>query len=122
MLACAAPAVARAQDAKAANSATSRTAEQAVNKAIDFLRQKGQADDGSFSKQAGPAVTALVTTAVLRHGRTAEDPLAAKALKYLEGFVQKDGGIYKNESKVQNYETSLALMCFAQANRDGRYD
>ncbi|HXT60026.1 MAG TPA: prenyltransferase/squalene oxidase repeat-containing protein [Pirellulales bacterium] len=122
LLACAAPAVARGQDAKASNPATPRTAEQAVNKAIDFLRQKGQADDGSFSKQAGPAVTALVTTAVLRHGRTPEDPLAAKALKYLEGFVQKDGGIYKNESKVQNYETSLALMCFAQANQDGRYD
>jgi squalene-hopene/tetraprenyl-beta-curcumene cyclase len=121
-LACSAPAVARADDAKSAKAAPSRTAEQTVNKAIDFLRQKGQADDGSFSKQAGPAVTALVATAVLKHGRSVDDPLVAKALKYLEDFVQKDGGIYKNESKVQNYETSLALMCFVQANRDDRYD
>ena len=103
-------------------SLNSKAGEKAVGQAIEFLRQKGQAEDGSFSKQAGPAVTALVATAVLRHGRTTEDPLVAKALKYLEGFVQEDGGIYKPESKVQNYETSLALMCFAEANRDHRYD
>jgi squalene-hopene/tetraprenyl-beta-curcumene cyclase len=107
-----------AEDGKLA----SRSAEKAVGKAVEFLRQKGQAEDGSFSKQAGPAVTALVATAVMRHGRTPEDPLVAKALKYLEGFVQKDGGIYKPESKVQNYETSLALMCFVEANRDHKYD
>ena len=109
-------------DAAPKASLNSKAGEKAVGQAIEFLRQKGQAEDGSFSKQAGPAVTALVATAVLRHGRTTEDPLVAKALKYLEGFVQEDGGIYKPESKVQNYETSLALMCFAEANRDRRYD
>lgn len=112
-----------AADAEASKSPKiSRTGEKAVGKAIEFLRQKGQAEDGSFSKQAGPAVTALVATAVLRHGRTTEDPLVGKALKYLESFVQQDGGIYKPDSKVQNYETSLALMCFVEANRDHRYD
>jgi len=109
-------------DAAPKASLNSKAGEKSVGQAIEFLRQKGQAEDGSFSKQAGPAVTALVATAVLRHGRTTEDPLVAKALKYLEGFVQEDGGIYKPESKVQNYETSLALMCFAEANRDHRYD
>jgi len=113
---------AAAEGAVSSSAKISRAGEKAVGKAIEFLRQKGQAEDGSFSKQSGPAVTALVATAVLRHGRTTEDPLAAKALKYLEGFVQKDGGIYKPDSKVQNYETSLALMCFVEANRDGRYD
>ena len=114
---------ARADEKSKAKSSTSdRSTEQVVGKAIEFLRQRGQAEDGSFSKQAGPAVTALVTTAVLRHGRSADDPLAANALKYLQGFVREDGGIYAEGSKVQNYETSLALMCFVAANRDGRYD
>jgi squalene-hopene/tetraprenyl-beta-curcumene cyclase len=63
-----------------------------------------------------------VTTAILRHGRSANDSLVAKSLKYLEGFVQKDGGVYPPNSTYKNYETCLAIMCFAEANQDGRYD
>ncbi len=94
----------------------------AVDRAIRFLQTKGQALDGSYSAQAGPGVTALVTTAIMRHGRTPRDPLVARSLKYLEGFVQQDGGIYRKDSTLRNYETSLAILCFAEANRDGRYD
>lgn len=96
--------------------------ERAVGKAIDYLRTKGQAADGSYSAQAGPAVTALVTTAILQHGRSPNDPLVAKSLKYLEMFVHDDGGIYQGESLHPNYETCLAVFCFSEANRDGRYD
>ena len=41
----------------------------------------------------------------------------AKSLKYLEGFVQPDGGIYAKDSRIPNYETCLAMVCFAAANR-----
>ena len=99
-----------------------RVRQRAVTKAIDYLRQKGQAADGSFSRQSGPAVTALVTTALLRNGRSVKDPMVAKALKYMEGFVQDDGGIYHTGSTHQNYETCLAMLVFSEANRDGRYD
>ena len=99
----------------------SKVFEQAVAKAVDYLRTKGQAPDGSYSKQSGPAITALVTTAILRNGRGPDDPVVAKSLKYLSGFVRDDGGIYSDNSVVQNYETCLALMCFVEANRDGRY-
>jgi squalene-hopene/tetraprenyl-beta-curcumene cyclase len=92
-----------------------------VDRAIDFLRNKAQAPDGSYSAQAGPGVTAVVAAAILRHGRAADDPLVAKSLKYLEGFVQPDGAVSLTNSMYRNYETSLALMCFAEANRDGRY-
>ncbi len=95
---------------------------QAVDRAIQFLLSKGQAPDGAFSAQAGPGVTAVVTAGILRHGRSADDPAVAKSLKYLEGFVQGDGGIYAKDTFYKNYETSLALMCFAEANRDGRYN
>jgi squalene-hopene/tetraprenyl-beta-curcumene cyclase len=95
---------------------------QAVDRAIQFLSSQGQAPDGSFTSQAGPGVTAVVTAGILRQGRGINDPVVAKSLKYLEGFVQPDGGIYAKDTFYKNYETSLALMCFALANRDGRYD
>ena len=96
--------------------------EQMVSRAIGYVGSQGQAEDGSFSAQAGPAVTALVATAMLRHGRTPADPLVAKALKYLDGFVQPNGGIYRDGSLYGNYETSIAILCYAEANVDGRYD
>lgn len=105
-----------------AAAADDKAYEQAVARAIEFLRTKGQAEDGSFSAAAGPAVTALITTSVLESGRTAQDPVVAKALKYLQGFVQPDGGIYNPGSRHRNYETCVALMCFAAANKDGHFN
>jgi squalene-hopene/tetraprenyl-beta-curcumene cyclase len=99
-----------------------RKSGQLVDKAIAFLATKEQAADGSFNAAAGPAVTALVTTAVLRHGRSPDDPLVAKALKYVERFVRDDGGIYGDGSSNKNYETCIALVCFQEANRNGKYD
>jgi len=98
-----------------------RTYEQVVTRAIDYLRSKGQAADGSYSAQAGPGVTALVVTAVLRHGRSPDDPAVAKSLKYLEAKVAADGGLNEG-SKYRNYETCLAVLAFREANKDHRYD
>jgi squalene-hopene/tetraprenyl-beta-curcumene cyclase len=89
-------------------------------KAIAYLKAS-QADNGSFSEPLGPGVTALVTYALLRNDLPLNDPAVVAALKYLEKQVQPDGGVYRGDT-VQNYETSLALMCFLEANRDGRYD
>ena len=99
-----------------------RAFERSVDRAIRFLQTKGQALDGSYSAHLGPGVTALVTTAIMRHGRTPDDPLVARSLKYLEGFVHADGGIYLKGAFYRNYETCLAILCFSEANRDGRYD
>ena len=111
------PAQARAADAE-----TAKKYEQVVSKAIGYLSTKGQAPDGSYNAAAGPAVTALVATSILRHGRSPEDPAVAKSLKYLEGFVQPDGGVYAKDSYYKNYETCLAILCFTEANRGGKYD
>jgi squalene-hopene/tetraprenyl-beta-curcumene cyclase len=97
-----------------------RQHEKTVSKGIAFLLS-AQAADGSWSRQSGPAVTALAASALMRHGRTPSDPAVAKALKYLEGFVQPTGGIHHPESMYRNYETCLAVMCFQAANGDGRY-
>jgi squalene-hopene/tetraprenyl-beta-curcumene cyclase len=93
-----------------------------VASGVSFLREQGQKKDGSYSSFAGIGPTALVTTALLRHGRTVQDPQVARSLKYLESFVQEDGGIHQKGTFYRNYETCLAVMCFAEANADGRYD
>jgi squalene-hopene/tetraprenyl-beta-curcumene cyclase len=112
----------KSADAKSAKSTAALSRGQMLSKAIEYLRTKGQAADGSFSAQAGPAVTALVVTSVLRNGRSVDDPLVAKGLKYVEGFGREDGGIHAPESLYKNYETAVAIVCFSEANKDGRYD
>ncbi|PQO42131.1 hypothetical protein C5Y93_27680 [Blastopirellula marina] len=92
-----------------------------VEKGLNFLATKGQADDGTFTAQAGPGLTALAVTSALRNGKTADDPAVAKGLKALEGFVKPDGGIYGN-GRLRNYETCVAMLCFNEANVDGRYN
>jgi len=83
---------------------------------------KSQGDDGSFSPQAGPGVTAIVAAALLSNGRQVDDPVVAKALKYLEKHIRADGGIYAEGSTHRNYETCIAMMAFGEANADKRYD
>jgi squalene-hopene/tetraprenyl-beta-curcumene cyclase len=93
-----------------------------VDKAVGFLGKR-QAADGSFSGKVrglGPGVSALVVASLLRNGVSPDDPLVAKTLAYLEGKVQKDGGIY--DQALANYVTSVALMAFAEANTNGKYD
>ncbi len=110
-----------AKAAEAKNDAGGRTYQRTVSKGINFLLAR-QDEDGSFSKQMGPAVTSLVTASLLRHGRTVKDPAVVKALKYMERFVQASGGIHHPKSLFRNYETCLAVLCFKEANKDGRYE
>ena len=88
-----------------------------VAKAVEYLKTTGADTDGTYSKQMGPAVTALVTTALLKNDIAVDDETIQKSLTFLKGFVQPDGGIYSPESPYKNYETSLTLMCFAEAKK-----
>jgi squalene-hopene/tetraprenyl-beta-curcumene cyclase len=94
---------------------------QTIQRGVDFLRQ-AQADDGSYSAASGPGITAIAATALLRSGLTPRDPVVAKALAYVEKHRHDDGGIYANGSRYKNYETSLSIVCFKEANADGKYD
>ena len=105
--------------ARAADVAAMRAA---VAKASAFLIEQGQADDGSFSAQAGPAVTALAVTALVKTGTPTDAPAVRRGLESLLRFRQEDGGIHPADSAVANYETSIALVALAACNRDGRYD
>lgn len=94
----------------------------AVERGIGYLATVGQAADGSFSKFAGTGPTSLAVTAMLRHGRTPRDPVVAKGLAYLESCVQPSGGIYGKSGMFGNYETCAGIMCFQEANADGKYN
>lgn len=96
---------------------------QTVSRAVTYLLEKGQdAQDGSFSKQLGPAVTAMCVSALLKNGVPVSHEKVQRSLKFLEGFVRPTGGIYAPKSNLRNYETSVSLMCLHQANTDGQYD
>ena len=101
---------------------STRQLDQTTARAIQFLQTKAQSADGSYSSPAGPGVTALITTALLKHGRQPSEPMIARSLKYLEGFVQPSGGIHQKGTLYRNYETCLTILCFTEANTDGRYD
>jgi squalene-hopene/tetraprenyl-beta-curcumene cyclase len=91
-----------------------------IRKGAAFLKTR-QGNDGSFAPRlAGPGVSAVVAAALLRNGYSPEDPLVARTLAYLESKVQKDGGVY--DKFLANYTTSVALMAFAEANQNGKYD
>ena len=92
-----------------------------VAKAIEYLA-KQQSPEGAFTPQAGVGVTALIATGLLRNGRSPADPLVARSLKYIEGFVQPNGGIYSPKLSYNNYETCIALTCLVEANADKRYE
>lgn len=91
------------------------------SRGLDFLRTTQQAG-GSWTDPNAPGITGLVTAAILRSGVTPDDPMAQKALEHLSTFIQSDGGIYYLKSDHRNYETSICLLAFHAANRDGKYD
>ena len=91
-----------------------------LDKAYDALKAR-QNPDGSFApKLGGPGVTALTVAALIKTGRGPDDPVVAKALKYLEGRVKPDGGVY--DRGLANYTTCLAIVAFQEANAGGKYD
>lgn len=104
-----------------AQEAESAKYRQMVEKSIDFLKLRGQAEDGSFSASAGIGPTGLVLSGLLSVGVEPTDPVVAKGLAYLEQFVQADGGIYRPDSQHRNYDTCIAMVALSQANRSGKY-
>jgi squalene-hopene/tetraprenyl-beta-curcumene cyclase len=109
---------ASAADPAAAPSAAELKA--VLDKAYESLKAK-QNDDGSFApKLGGPGITALAAAALIKAGRRSDDPVVAKALKYLESRVKPDGGVY--DRRLANYTTCLAVMAFREANTNGKYD
>lgn len=90
-------------------------------KAIQFLSVT-QNRDGSWTSEKAVGVTGLVTTALLRSGRTIRDPETSAGMDHLLSHVKSDGGIYGTDSLHRNYETCIAVLALSEANSDGRFD
>src|SRR5262249_3003650 len=95
-----------------------------TGKAVVYLK-KSQAEDGSWSKAKSPGCTGIVLTGLLESGKvTAQDPMAEKALKYIESLVNvKAGHIAGADPKPQllNYVTSINVMALQSAKRPDLY-
>lgn len=92
----------------------------ARTKAVEFLTTS-QADDGSWTAPNAPGVSGLVVYGLLSGGAPVDHPAVQKGLKHLESFIQHDGGVYDPASRHGNYETSIVMLAFQAANKDGRY-
>ena len=104
-----------------ATAADDAAIQSSIAKATAYLVESGQADDGSFSAQVGPAVTALTVAGLVKSGTPPESPAVQKAIAYLLSFKQPTGGIHPPDSLVSNYETAIAMMALAACNADGRF-
>jgi hypothetical protein len=91
-----------------------------VAKGLEYLKTKGQAEDGSISRGIG--ITALGISAMLQNGLTPQDPAVAKGLKLIEASATPNGAIASPKSRFVNYETCLAVVTLSLANREGKYD
>lgn len=89
-----------------------------VDRGIEFLRTRGQNENGAFSGETGAAVTGLCVRAILEHRPAAvnNDPVVKKSLEFLESKIQPDGGIYETGSRYRNYETSSAVLALVAAS------
>jgi squalene-hopene/tetraprenyl-beta-curcumene cyclase len=92
-----------------------------VDRAIEYLKEH-QSADGSWSEDKSPGVTGIALTGMLQCGKvTAKDPVAEKALKYIESLInRKEGHIAGKDPKVQlkNYVTCVNVMALQAADRD----
>ncbi len=95
-----------------------------VDKTIKYLKNT-QKEDGSWSDEKSPGVTGIVSTGLLRTGRvSAEDPMVANALRYIESLVNEKAGHIAGKDpapQLQNYVTSVNLMALVAAKREDRY-
>lgn len=118
LLLCATSGFAQKPDAKLKDEVQS-----AIAKGISWL-QKVQKDDGSWSDANAPALTALPLWAIVACGSKEYQATADKAVTYLLGKQQPDGGIYvpivgRPGSGLGTYNTAVCLSAlYATSRRD----
>lgn len=99
----------------AADSAHEKKADAVIAKAIAYLKST-QGADGSWTPKSGPAVTAMVISAMLdQPGVSTDDPAVAKGLKYVLSKQQKDGSIH--DGILENYNTAIVLSMLSKVGR-----
>lgn len=90
--------------------------DEVTDAAVGYLKTT-QAEDGSWSKAAHPGITSVVLSGLFRTGKaTADDPIAAKGLKFVEGYIDpKDGSLAVGDIRHKFYVTSNNLLALADS-------
>jgi squalene-hopene/tetraprenyl-beta-curcumene cyclase len=95
-----------------------------TSKAIDYLTTH-QGENGSWSEDKSPGVTGIALTGMLHTGKvTAKDPVAEKALKFIESLVNPKAGHIagkKPRVQLQNYVTCVNVLALVAAKQDKKY-
>jgi len=98
--------------------------DEVVDKAVAYLKG-AQEPGGGWSTAKSPGVTGVVLTGLLKSRKvTSKDPVAEKALGYIESLVNpKAKHIAGKDPKVQlqNYVTCINVMALSEANLAGKY-
>ncbi len=88
----------------------------AIEAGIAYLRST-QNNDGSWSPEYGPAITALCVIPMLdRPDLDASDPQVRKALDYILSCVNEDGSIHNG--MLDSYNTSISVSALARVRND----
>ncbi|WP_428390029.1 hypothetical protein [Mucisphaera sp.] len=83
----------------------------AIERGLGYLIER-QAEDGAWTREPGPAVTAMVLEVLLaEEGYGIEHPASEKALAYVLSFVREDGGIHGGF--LENYNTAIVISALA---------
>jgi len=85
----------------------------AIDRALDWFAAN-QKEDGSWSNSSFPALTALPTWAFARAPHKAAAIVIPKAVGFMKGCVQEDGGIYcqvpgQKGGGLANYNTAICM-------------
>jgi squalene-hopene/tetraprenyl-beta-curcumene cyclase len=95
-----------------------------VDKGINYLKSR-QDENGSWDSKRSPGITGIVLTGLLRTGKvSAHDPVAARALGYIESLVNPEAGHIAGKDPAQqlkNYVTSVNVMALAEAKEANKY-
>ncbi|MBI1367908.1 MAG: hypothetical protein GC162_04560 [Planctomycetes bacterium] len=106
------------QPAFAVDDAHKEKAAAVIAKAQAWLKAH-QGEDGSWTPQPGPAVTALVVSGLLNNNeKPGDDAALQKGLKYILSRQKSDGGIY--DEILANYNTSICLMALGRLPNEER--
>ncbi len=102
--------------ARAAGEDPASAGQKTIDKALAYLKTQQQAD-GSFQKsdREPPAVTALALKALARDSNFGPKAEATKkAIDYLFGVQQPNGGIYRD--MLANYNTAISVSALASVD------
>ncbi len=97
-------------------------AEKSIEKGLVWLAAQ-QSENGNWSQPQFPAVTAMALWGILNNGNPDYADKADKAIAYIKGCVQPDGGIYcKVEGRtgggLSNYNTAICMTVLHATKRE----